>query len=86
MAFEVRWDKKAVHFLRKQDISISNRIVNKVDLIKENPAQHLEPLIAVKSYKLRVGDYRVIMDVDWKDKILFVLLIDHRKRIYKTLK
>jgi mRNA-degrading endonuclease RelE of RelBE toxin-antitoxin system len=48
--------------------------------------QYLEPLIAIKSYKLRVGDYRVIIDADWKNKILYVLLIDHRKRIYKTIK
>ena len=86
MKFTVIWDKKAREFLRKQDKHISSRIVKKVDKIREDPIKYIEPLVSVKSYKLRVEDYRVIMDVDWEKKILFILLIDHRKRIYKRLK
>jgi len=85
MTFEVRWDKKVMDFLRKQDKSIASRIVKKVDGISKEPMQHLEPLVSIKSYKLRVGSYRVIIDVDWENKILYVLLADHRKRIYKLL-
>ena len=86
MTFEIRWDKKVRDFLRKQDKSVSHRIVKKMDEIRNEPMQYLEPLFSIKAYKLRVGDYRVIIDVNWKNKILFILLIDHRKRIYKTIK
>lgn len=86
MAFKIRWDRKARDFLRKQDKAISSRIVKKVNEIKDEPMRYLDPLISIKSYKLRAGDYRAIIDVDWKNKILLILLIDHRKRIYKSIK
>jgi len=33
-------------------------------------------------YRLRIGEYRVLFDVSWDDKIIFVLKIGHRKDIY----
>ncbi|MCZ7372487.1 MAG: type II toxin-antitoxin system RelE/ParE family toxin [Candidatus Methanoperedens sp.] len=33
-------------------------------------------------YKLRVGDYRVIMDIDNKNLIILVLKAGHRRNIY----
>ena len=85
MTFEIRWDKKALEFLRKLDRLISKRIVQKVDQIKSDPGRYLEPLKEIGGYKLRVGDYRVIIDVDWDAEIVFVLLIGHRKKIYKRV-
>jgi len=85
MTFEIRWDKKAVEFLRKLDRSISKRIVQKVDEIRSDPKRYLEPLKEVGGYKLRVGDHRVIIDVNWNTKTIFVLLIGHRKKIYKRV-
>jgi len=35
--------------------------------------------------KLRVGEWRVFMDIDPKNKVMEILLIDHRGRIYKNL-
>ncbi len=46
---------------------------------------YLEPIEQATSYKLRVGDYHVIIDVDLKNEVLFVLLVDHRKKVYKRL-
>ena len=36
-----------------------------------------------EEFKLRVGDYRVIASIDDKHKRIEVLLIGHRKNIYK---
>jgi len=85
MTFEIRWDTDARKFLRKLNRKIASRIVRKVEFIRDNPQDYLEPVKQTNSYKLRVGDYRVIIDVDWENEILFVLLVDHRKRIYKRL-
>ena len=51
MTFEVRWDRKAADFLRKQDKFISSRIEKKVDEIKSDPLQHLEQPASSKAYK-----------------------------------
>jgi mRNA interferase RelE/StbE len=85
MTFEIRWDKKAISFLRKLDEPISKRIAQKVDELKLGPERHLKALKEIQGYKLRVGDYRVIIDVDWGTKIIFVLLIGHRKKIYEEI-
>ena len=86
MTFEIIWDTDARKFLRKLNRKIALRIVRKVDFISvDNPQDYLEPVKQTNSYKLRVGDYRVIIDIDRENEILFVLLVDHRKRIYKRL-
>jgi len=71
--------------LRKLDRSTSKRIVQKVDEMKSDPRRYLEPLKEIGGYKLRVGDHRVIIDIDWNAKTIFVLLVGHRKKIYKRV-
>ena len=36
-----------------------------------------------EDYKLRVGDYHVVADINESEKRIRVTLIDHRKRVYK---
>ena len=71
--------------LRKCDATVSSQIVKKVDIIKDDPLLHLQYYPNFKMYKLRVGDWRVLMDVDQKNKVLEILIVDHRSRIYKGL-
>ena len=44
---------------------------------------YLEHYEKANVYKLRIGDYRALIDVDKSRKILFVQVIDKRSRIYK---
>ena len=85
MPYTIRWDPRTQEFLRKCDPVVSSRIVKKVDSIKDDPLIYLVYYQNLKMYKLRVGDWRVLMDVDQKRKILEILLVDHRSRIYKGL-
>jgi mRNA interferase RelE/StbE len=39
-------------------------------------------LVGDPGYKLRVGDYRVIIDIDNKKLTILVLKAGHRKNIY----
>jgi mRNA interferase RelE/StbE len=50
---------------------------------KENPFRFLKPLIQIKGFKLRVGDYRLIVDVQEEIKILNIIKLGHRKNIYE---
>ncbi len=83
MTYTVNWHPKTREFLQKCDAAISERIVKKVDSIKDDPIPHLGYFPNLKAFKLRVGDWRILMDVDQKNKIMEILLIDHRGRIYK---
>ena len=56
---------------------------NKLQLCKENPFRFLEHLEEVDGFKLRVGDYKAIVDVDNFTKTIKVLKIGHRKNVYE---
>ena len=58
------------------------KIVLKVNEVQEDPFRFLEHYEGKDYYKLRVGDYRLLIDVDFKNKVLLVQVIDHRGRIY----
>jgi mRNA interferase RelE/StbE len=37
---------------------------------------------SIAEYRLRVGDYRVLFDVNWELKEIHILKIGHRKNVY----
>ena len=82
MSYSVEWDPKVRKYLRKLPNDISARIVLKVKEIKEDPFHYLEHYEGKDYYKLRVGDYRLLIDVDFKNKVLFVRVVGHRGNIY----
>ena len=83
--YEVIFDEKAIEFLEKFEYKIKERIYEKIISTKEKPFRHFERLTKRYEYKLRVGDYRVIADIDEKSKKIKVLFIGHRKNIYKKI-
>jgi len=44
-----------------------------------------EPLVGSFGglFKLRIGDWRVVYSIDYKNETLIVLIVDHRSKIYK---
>lgn len=80
--YEIQFDKKALDFLNKLERKIKERIWNKLQECKEEPFRYLKHLEQIKGYKLRVGNYRIIIDVQDKIKVLYVLDIDKRARVY----
>jgi len=51
---------------------------------QENPLDFAEPLTkpADANYRFRVGAYKLLFDVD--DKNIIILLIQHRRDVYKN--
>ena len=80
--YELTFEKRALHNLNNLEENIKKRIWDKLQQCKENPFRFLKPLVEVKGFSLRIGDYRVIIDVQKEIKILNVLKIGHRKNIY----
>lgn len=86
MDYGIKWDKQTRDFLRKIDKTDAKRIVKKVNNIVGKPLHYLETLVDINSYKLRIGKYRALIDLDEKNKIVHVLFIGFRKNIYKNIK
>ena len=77
--FKIVYSKKAVKFLKKQDKSTQNRIM---EAISDLPLSgDIKKLQGVNGYRLRVGDYRVLFDMN--GIIIDIIEIGNRGQIYK---
>ena len=84
--FQVIILPKALDDLSRIDKTIALRIADKLAWLSEN-FESIAPLPLsgkyLELYKLRVGDWRVIYDVDYDKKIITVHKVGHRSEIYK---
>jgi len=71
--------------LRKIDRKFIPRILEAIESLSENPfpVQSRKMKGSESSYRLRVGDYRVIYQVDPENKVVTVYHARHRKDVYK---
>ena len=83
MGYTVKWRQKVLDELEKLPKVVSKRIVRKIDSAKEEPHHFLERLACDPGYKLRVGDYRIIIDIIEHEKILAIRTVGHRRNIYE---
>ncbi|MBI3623613.1 type II toxin-antitoxin system RelE/ParE family toxin [Candidatus Pacearchaeota archaeon] len=80
--YKIEWTKKALDNLEDFENSISQRIIKKVNELSANPfSKDIKKLKNMLGYRLRVGDYRIIFDIE-KD-VVVILKIGHRKNIYE---
>jgi mRNA interferase RelE/StbE len=75
---DIHYSKQAVKFLKKQDSITRKRIIKAIQRL---PAGDVKKLQGEPSYRLRVGDYRIIFDHE--KNILMIIKIDSRGQIYK---
>ena len=83
--YEVIFDDETIDFLNKLQRPLKERIFDKILLTKDIPLRFFERLKGRSDYKLRVGDYRVIADINQNTRKIEITKIGHRKNIYKKL-
>jgi mRNA interferase RelE/StbE len=80
--YSIQIEKNAEDFLKKLQKKDAEIILNKIYLIRENPYRFLKRLQGEKLWRLRIGDYRAIVDVIISMNKIIVIRIGHRKNIY----
>jgi mRNA interferase RelE/StbE len=84
MRFQIIWSESAVNELKKLDRTLSKRIFNKVSQLSENPYQFdVIKMVGDPYFRLRVGDYRVIFDIQNDLLRILIIKVGHRKNIYR---
>lgn len=81
--YEIVFSEGAERQFKKLEKSIQKRIVKVLERIKLRPEAHIVKLVGDPGYKLRVGDYRIILDIDKGKLLILVIEIGHRRNIYK---
>ena len=82
MKFEIIWSDSAFRDLKKLDRTISKIIFEKVSLLVDEPYRYVQKLVGLPFFKLRVGDYRVILGIKQEVLQILVIKVGHRKSVY----
>ncbi len=83
--FKIIYAKSVEKDLKKVASSSLPKIRRRIEELERFPnisqIKHLtnHPLA---DYRLRVGNYRILFDVDWKKQEIYILKIGHRKEVY----
>lgn len=70
------------NFLKKLEKKDSELILKKLYSIRDNPFRFLKRLQGEKLWRLRIADYRAIIDVIISTNRMIVVRIGHRKNVY----
>lgn len=83
MSYSIEFSRAAFKFIDKLQKDVALRIIEKLEQVKIDPFRYLEHYEGDSCYKLRIGDYRALIDVDFEGKILYIRVFDKRGRVYK---
>ena len=83
--YTIRFGTSAARALQRLDVSLRVRISRAIDALADNPfppsARKLRG--EERSYRIRIGDYRVVYDVLEEVVVVLILRIGHRKDVYR---
>lgn len=87
-SYKVEWKSSAERDLRGIDRQYISKIIEDVDALADNPfpPQSRKLQGVESSYRLRIGDYRVIYQVDTVRKFIIIFHVRHRKDAYREVK
>ena len=83
--YEIIYHKLAKKQLKKLTKEIQIRILKTIERIRVRPHHFIKSLSGSKYHSLRSGDYRIILDIQNKKLIIFVVELGLRKKIYKNV-
>jgi len=85
MTWKIEWDNRARKELRTLDASVQNKIFNYLDdRVINNPRNFGRGLVGDKAglWRYRIGDYRVVCQLEDDQLIVLIVSVGHRKEIY----
>ena len=82
MKFKVLLRPRASKFLNKSDAHVKSTLINKIKELAQSPKLLGQHMKYCDFWKLRIGDYRAIYEIQESEKKVVVLFIGHRKDIY----
>ena len=80
--YSVAFTEVAEKQFKKLPKQIQDRIVTSLERIRIRPEAFIEKLVGIPGYKLRVGDYRVILDLENDKLFILVIKVGHRRNVY----
>lgn len=83
MRYQIIWAESAARELGKLEPPVARHIYSKVGELADNPYRNVKKLSGDRGFRLRVGDYRIIFDIDGERLKILVLKVGHGSRVYR---
>ena len=80
--YSIEFSETAEKQFYKLPKDIQIRIVSSLERIRIRPQAHVLRLVGSQYFRLRVGDYGVILDIKEDKLTVFVIEVGHRRNIY----
>ena len=86
VSYKVEWKQSAIKELRSLDKPNIQRIIKAVKNLSKNPHPTGSKKLraAEYTYRLRIGQYRVIYSIHSEILFIEIIRVGHRKNIYKN--
>ena len=83
--YKVLIARSAEKQLRKLPDKIRDRLAREIVQLGDDPFPFGSKKLSgtESSYRIRIGDYRVIYEIEYREVIVLVLKIGHRKDVYR---
>lgn len=82
MTYQVILQSKVAKFLSALREPLRTRIKDALRELQDSPETKGERLSPSAFWRIRVGDYRAIYEIDRKNKMVVVLYVGHRSKVY----
>jgi mRNA interferase RelE/StbE len=84
MAYRVEVTAAAVREFRKLPRDVQIRLGPHIDRLAAHPRPtHAVKLSGVDGYRIRIGPYRILYEVDDVDHVVRVVKVGHRREVYR---
>ena len=89
MSYSVRYTKKAIQSLKKLDCPVLILIKSWIEknlVDTDDPRRHGKGLTSSRSgqWTYRVGNYRILVEIEDKELIILAIEVGHRNSVYKA--
>ncbi len=84
MTFDVSYSNRSKKFLKKADKVIVKRVIEKIEKLRKAPIIHDTKTVEGSKglFRVRVGDYRILYEVNYRNNLIGIIKIDKKPRVY----
>lgn len=84
-SYKIQWKRSAEKDLRRVSQQYIPRILEAINALSQDPfpPKHRKLIGTDSSYRIRIGDYRAVYQVDTETCVIVVFHVRHRKDVYR---
>ena len=84
LAFQISIERSAQKSLTKISKADQDKIIRSIQSLSDNPRPHgCKKLSSREAWRIRIGNYRVIYEIDDRHSKILIVVIRHRRDVYR---